>query len=570
VSRQDAASESADRWDRTRATYLGALLVVAVGIYLLGFSLTLAGRARIVLAGAGLVLGLGGVIWAISALSPRPVRADELLTHDRFARGVHELLTANTVASAKQAIEHFDAVLDERPMFARAYDLRADARQRRAILLLGVDVANPSLFAIGDRLEIVRDQRAALAAGLDDPRLLIDLGFHEIVAGFELGDEALVAAGLERSRRVARLLEDRAARSSASYLTVNAVVARYNEALALVASGEHEDARGALASAGVLVRRLEAQSASLATEVVAAALTDLELLASIRPSERAPIEELKSLVVARGASSESAPNAPISGERAIVSVEFVRVEGLRLGESPPPDEALAEIWYRKVAGRWQALPALSSLRLRRSELRREGDTWLHENSFLDECNAPGEYKVELYANGRLAFTLTARHAGSRLQAPTLRRLRFRLCVPDGWVGHQAVPGAVEGLVDHEREHGAFVFRVPALPGRSLRGQVRHSVERTVATLPLSGEPTRVDDVEPEFIEWLLGVEGDPVGSGADGSLWSYRGGIVHMQAAAVASGDEIIGVGLFGPQGFVRSRLGRAILTSVRSAVEWQ
>jgi hypothetical protein len=570
VSRQDAASESADRWDRTRATYLGALLVVAVGIYLLGFSLTVAGVARIVVVGVGVALGLGGAIWAVTALSPRPVPADEIVTHERFARGHHELLTATTAQGATRAIEHFDAVLEERPTFARAYDLRADARQRRAVLRLGVDVANPSVFPLGDRLAIVGDRRAALDAGLDDPRLLLDLGFHETVAGFERGDEALLAAGLARSRRAARLLEDRTERSSASYLTVNAAVARYNEALALLASAEDEEARQVLAAASALVRRLEAQSADLAMEVVAGALTDLELLAGMRPATRGRVQKLKNLVVAREATSEDARSSSVSGGRAVVSVELVRVAGLTLGKPLSADDALAEVWYRKAAGRWQALPGLSSLRIRLRDLRRDGNTWVHENSFLSECNSPGEYKVELYLNGRLRRTLRARHVAPQLQTPTLRRLRFRLCVPDGWVSYQAVPGAVEGLVDFERVRGAFVFRVPAMPTGPLREQVQEAVERTVATLPLAGAPSRGSTVEPGFIEWLLGVEDDRPGSGSDGSYWTYRDGIVHAQAAAVASGDEVVGVAVFGPRSFVRSPLGRAVLTSVRSAIEWQ
>ena len=562
ISRQDALAEIADKWHRKRAAYLGALLVIAVGIYLLGFSMTLEGGGRVAVFVVGLGLGVAGLSWGAAGLA-RVVPAETDRGHAAYEAAVHAYLVATTVDEAARSVAHFDVAIHERPTFARAYIGRADAIADRAELELGVVSELPSVYSSEDRIAMISDQRQAIALGLDSPVDLTVLGFHETIVGLETGNEGLLTSGLVHASAAARALQARVRDSSPSYLMANAAIAHANEGLAHLAAGDDESARAAYLRLAPLVDRLHESAPFLAKEALTGALTDIDLLKSLDALSDEEMRAAKELVVASAVGGDERGSGAILGGTAEVAVDTVRVEGLRRKDASPKTDRLAVLFYRKIAGDWQAVPAISSMRLEWSDLIREKGTWLHHESLLDTCNPAGSYKAEIYLNGRLQRVLYDENVAPALETPTLSRVAMRMCVPESWNRRSPVPGVVEGFVDPESRRGVYVFRVPLVADRSVAAEVDDGVGRVMKALRLRAPLRQYADSDPDFIEWLLYSGGER--KYATGPLWTYGGGRAWAEAGVARDRNEIVGVAVFGPGDFV-SELGYAYATSARFA----
>lgn len=547
LARQHAATERASAWQQKRSTYLGALVIVAVALYLLGFSLTLERRQRTVFLAAGVMLGTVGI-----ALAARGVTTSTSKQADRaaasFADGVYESLTATEPEGFDRAIAHLTRAIEQRPSFAGSYRWRGDAIWQRAITRLDIprDVY-ASIVPLDDRREAIRDYRAALERGMgDDARLLADLGFDEVMAGLDGDDQSLVQSGAKHLRRAAALYKKKLDGMNG---LDDASLAAFNEAFSYAAAGRAEAAREAYVRAGELASGLDQATKD---DVFTGALTDLDYIAA---------KGLKEVVV--GGEPVSATSR-ISGGRATVETDLSRVDGLELTEVQDKSR-IAEVWYRKVQGSWQGLAYLSSTALTPADFlgdRRRS----HEVSYFGACNATGEYKVELYLDGRLQRVLHARNTGTSVET-AIPRLSLGLCVPASWRRHVVLRGGIEGFVAEDGASGAFFFRLPALPGESGADQSMRAVSRTLGSLPIPATTVGyLEDYEPDFIQWFLYGEYAREYAQTVGSFWTYPGGSVRTEAGVPRTGSEVIGGIVFGPGEYAFSNEAHSTLTSAQPA----
>lgn len=545
LARQHAATERASSWQEKRSTYLGALVIVAVALYLLGFSLTLERRQRTVFLAAGVLLSTVGIALATRALATS-VSGQADRAAGSFADGVYETLTALEPAGFDRAVGYLSEAIEERPTFAGSYRWRGDAIWRRAITRLDIprDVY-ASIVPLGDRLQAIRDYRAALERGDDDARLLADLGFDEVMAGLDGEDGSLVDAGAKHLRRAAALYRERLDGEKG---LDDAALAAFNEAFSYAAAAREEAAGEAYAQAVDLASDLDQAARD---DVLTGALTDLDYIGDT---------ELKEVVVGREAPSGGTTS--ISGGEATVDTDVVRVDRLRFSDVES-ESRIAEVWYRKVNGSWQGLAYLSSTALTPDDFS-GSRLRSHEVSYFGACNAPGEYKVELYLDGRLQRVLFARNGGKSKEA-AIPRLSLGLCAPADWRRHVVIPGAVEGFVAEDGKSGAFFFRLPALPGESGGDQARRAVARALGSLPLPATAVSyLEDYEPDFIQWFLYGEYARRYARTAGSFWTYPGGSVRTEAGVPRNGTEVIGGIVYGPGEYALSGEAHSTLTSAQ------
>ena len=169
---QDAANEVGEAWSGQSTTYTAVLAILAVALYLLGFSLTIdVRRAKQLFSVVGLLLLVVAGGWTASQVATSPKAAPDEAA-DAYADGVVELRTAFGAAGYKTAIDHLSRAIELRPTFARAYLERSTAS-----FALGSPQQGGFLSIVSEEALAAStvDLAEAYKLGLDDTELVAKL-----------------------------------------------------------------------------------------------------------------------------------------------------------------------------------------------------------------------------------------------------------------------------------------------------------------------------------------------------------------------------------------------------------
>jgi hypothetical protein len=240
----------------------------------------------------------------------------------------------------------------------------------------------------------------------------------------------------------------------------------------------------------------------LPMDYVAAALTDLDLLATkkLRPGLGSAVRAAKEDVVAStypAAESSGASSTDI--DRRATAQEPRRVSLLiypalaEFGFTPPPDfnperDRLFAAWYNKTPNGWAALPTLSGP----AKLFGPVGGKYYSARALSGCMPGGQYKLELYVNGRLAGSSTSNatvHFPELRQAP-LGDLNAEVCRPNDWRPvKDDIPGVASGYVSsrHDPRAGVMLFDMSA-SGAHGRAMASAALSRFSTMLPSGSKP----------------------------------------------------------------------------------
>lgn len=459
---RDAANEEAGGWGERESTYAAVLTLLAVSLYLLGFSLTLEGAARtlfVVLGGAlgAVAVAAAGVSWLDEPASPPPSAAKA------YAEGAVFLSTASTRAERVRARETLESVTEAWPTYARGQQRLADA---------AFAAGSPDGRALVDPESLETALAAAAAArrlGDDSADLLTNLGFYEFVLGVRQGDERLLEASVRHTRRSIERRAD--------------FVAYANLGVALLALDRKQDAFRAYEEGGPLLRGPD----GISEDPVSGALTDLETLAAARPDLTEVIGATKEAIVRAvwqgrdtGGTELVAPAIEATLFPADAQIAGIRLEdGFRptldadgnLARNP---DHLVMIWYRKDRLGWHAVSEISGEIYSQLDVDGyEGGDHLTPNSLVAGtyfvlrnasggagCLAGGDYRVELYANGGLAAAAKTQMEHQLVASNVIaRNLDVRLCRPASWQPiRSSAPGVLEGHVAPDGRSGLYAFR----------------------------------------------------------------------------------------------------------------
>jgi len=537
---QDAANEEASSLDERSASYTAILATLAVSLYLFGLTLAVKGRwLQLGFLGVGVgLLGVGLVWFAQTTVLPIYDTNDEAAAE--YARGRVALITAHDQAGYAQALAHYDRAIELRPTFAKAYSDRSDA------IFLSSSPQRSGFISIvpPEALERSRaDLERARALGMENASTFGSLGFYGFAQGVQEGDTALLNEAAEFTRR-------------AIALDPTEPIHRYNLAVTFVAAGRLDEARAAYQDAVTRTIFVDLANTELRQDAyseeqwLAGALTDLEMVRRYRPDLENDIRAFKEQIVGRVV-SESLDGPPASpAVFADIQLDIFPAElqwqGNVTGYDATRDVISAQWYHQDPTGLgWAVIPEISITESPRTAT----DGRLFQLSPYTSrivppaCLPPGNYKVELYVNGRLAAEATGVTDFSEYESFFARDMTVAFCHSAEWVRREdRVPGLIDGLQSADQAYGAYVARFALLPSIRALPDVAASVEDLTLqsfTDLFPGTPTYVEEAGTES-DYFMGL--------AD-TAWrwyDYGSGYVRIGAGLTDDGAVILGM-VYGP-----------------------
>ncbi len=268
--RQSALAETRVTWNDRSTQYTTAIAVLALALFLVGFSLVLAGRRRLVFYVFGMIVAVLAV-GATTAIYLAPVPE----TPDEAIAATAEGKVASDEGEEARAVELLDEAIEIDGDYAAPYSRRAFARARQA---------NPDL----DRTGAITGDGSALGDSIADAERALELGGNRDLLAFSfLALAALHAGEYEKSVQAA---------TDAIALNSEVVDLRFIKSAAQVGLGDEDAALRSLQEAGDL---LEGGDASDRTrDLVAGYLTYLEQVVHSVPGRSGIVGEFEELIIA--------------------------------------------------------------------------------------------------------------------------------------------------------------------------------------------------------------------------------------------------------------------------------
>jgi tetratricopeptide (TPR) repeat protein len=534
-ARRDTLNDYSAQWGKRVATYMGLLTVLAVGLYLFGFSLTRPGRhmSGVFATIGGIFLMVGLVFGPLQALFPPTAPSKEAAR--AYAAGYVALLLAKDPADYAGAERHMRVAIDEWPRFARAYLLAAAAHQRASSPQTAQFM---SLAPAKARRRTTTDFEKARELGLAS--VAGDLGFDLWALG-------LVQDRPDLLRRAAQQTRVAIEREPENPIPV------FNRAVALLSSGRTEAARAAYRD-GLAVARENPDYELYRGSWLSGALTDLELVRRHAPVSLATdVQAMKELVVGSlGVRVKGRPARTKSVLEVFLRVDPGRATVLVQGTRPSTDVYSVQ-WYLLLPGLgWAHLMEPSGW----GGTVGYPLTIAHVNTTgPPRCYPAGRYRAEIYAGGRLVWEGETENAFTGFKPLTERHLGIGACMPEEMAPVGAQPLADQGSVATYRaayarngrpERGTLtLLRLNDAPSRrgaaglseALASGVRHVA--TTRRLSLRRAP-QIAAPPSEFVTHTVA------------SAHRYEGGLVLASAARDRDGSILVAV-TFGPEGWLES-----------------
>jgi len=553
---EDAANEAASLIDERAAAYTAILATLAVSLYLFGLTLAVSGRRmRLGFFVVGLVLlGVGTVWMAETLLLPGVTTNDAAATE--YAKARVASLTAVDSTGFQEAEKHYDTAIQLRPTFARAY------AERAAVIF---DAASPQRtgyvsIAPPAALEKARaDLEHALSLGLENASTMGDLGFYSFSEGIQSGDLNLLNSSITYTQR-------------AIALDPGEPLYRYNLGVALAASGRIGDAQNAYNDA--VLRTLFIDPAltqlrnvpSVEEFVVAAALTDLEIARKYRPDLDTQLQSLKEQIVGRVAaeSKDPPPQSPatFSDLQLDVFPATAQWQGNLANYDPARDTISAQWYHQDPQGLgWAVIPEISitAAPTQGTDGRYFIDAPYLSQTLPAQCLPAGQYRAEIYINGRRAAEGSVQTTFSDAQAFLARDLTAALCRPPDWVRRaDAIPGLIDGFNSTDSQYGVYIARY-GIPGtlRSLPDLTPQMEDLTIQAFG-SWFPA-----QPKFDETLGTTSTYFEALSSPAWRWyDYGTGLVEVGAGVTADGAVALGM-VYGPYDWFKTAAPGQILDSM-------
>ncbi len=537
---QDAANEEAAALDQRAASYTAILATLAVSLYL--FGLTLAVRERWLRRGfvsVGMVLLVVGSLW-LAQVTIMPIHQTNNESASEYARGRIAAITASDRAGYQQAIAHYDRAIELRPTFAHAYADRSDA------IFLSESPQRSGFISIvpPEALERARtDLETAHSLGMENASTFGSLGFYGFSQGVQQNDIALLNESADFTRR-------------AIELDPTEPIYRYNLAVTLVAAGRLEEARTAYQDAVARSLYVDLANTTLRGEPfaeeqwLAGALTDLEIVRRYRPDLENDIRGLKEQIVGRVTTGRL--DAPVASPAVFADIQLdifpaeLQWQGNVTNYDAARDVISAQWYHQDPSGQgWAVIPEISQTVT--PQVNAEGRLF-QLSPYLGrilpaQCLPAGNYRVELFVNGRLAAEASG-NADFGSYAPYLARdMTVGMCRPPDWIRREdRLPGLIDGFQSADLGYGVYVARLPMLDSLRDLPDVTATVEDIAIqsfTDLFPAVPTFLEDPGTEALYFM----------GLDGTAWrwyDYGTGYVRVGGGLTDDGAVIMGI-VYGP-----------------------
>ena len=410
---QEVFSNKANDYGNKADAFVALLTVLAVGLFLIGLSLTLTGRGRYYLAIPGVAIFVICLLWAVvigtggvTKVSPNAV--------DLAAQG-QQLQSSGDAAGA---IDKYKAAIADSPQFGAAFARLADAE----FINGGHVLSGGQFISISDPEATKRAIAAgekAIALGESSPSLLSDIGFYHFTLGEYDRAETLSQQALNSNDEFPPLV--------------------FNLGVVQVAKGDASDAEATYRRAIDLLTK--EQDATLRLEVIAAARTDLEIAVNTTPSSKDLAQKMKGLLAVAEApaldssvkvSDDSAPSGAAVDNVGINTDRFRLVASYDTN-GLDTNTPLVNVWYFRGLdangqGPFEQIYPMDQVSFSADQV----STIPVENG---DCLPGGDYRVEVYAGHDLLATQDQHIGDSPLGTLVVaggEDTGFSMCHPDSW------------------------------------------------------------------------------------------------------------------------------------------
>ena len=454
---QAARAELVEDFGGKADAYVAVLTVLAVSLFLIGLSLTVAGRGRRFLFIPGVGLAVACVLWA-ALITAREVSRTP-------ARAITAVAEGDRLAEQKrfdEAIDAYTEALDARPDYGTAFGRRADAH-----FLAGSPQNAANFVSITDEDSLKRaiaDGEKAVANGAEnDLSVVASLGFQYFLA--------------KDYGKAARFTSD------ALELNDQRPELWFNRGVIELARGNNDEALEAYKEAMRLTADLPFEF--VRTDLFGAARTDLEILARNEAERADAAQSVQERIthaeadlrieggladVPRGASVEDIA-LTAEGNFVTASMRF---------EDVPADSNVTAVWYLR-GGRDEPFSQPGALNSFEVTVEDDAD---HFTSAFRGCGTSGQYRVDVYVEGKRlgSETLTVEEATFEAMVQDSDELvGVSLCRPDNW-NRQVLDDAGTNIAFASSD-GAELIGLASfpLPAELLGGAQNAALEAVIST-----------------------------------------------------------------------------------------
>jgi tetratricopeptide (TPR) repeat protein len=374
VLTQHVFADKSNDYGNKADSYVAVLTVLAVGLFLIGLSLTVTGRGRYLLAVPGVAIALVCVVWAtlitfgsVTSVSPRAI--------DLTAEGQRKQLTSDVPG----AIADYKAAIDESPSFGPPFARLADAEFQNGSVQAGSNAFQSIADPEATKRAIIAGEKA-IALGENNPSFLSSIGFfHFTLREYDRAEE-LSKLALEGNDQIAPLI--------------------FNLGVTQAAKNQKSAAR-ATYQRGIDVLEKE-QDLFLRHEIISAGLTDLEIADTTATDAKDLIQELKG-ELAGVVFDDDADGSDATAEDIEIRNDRFRLLADYTTTNLADDEQLTNIWYYRQLdkdGNSTDGPFTQAFLLDSTSVVTDGQvsTSPAENG---DCLPGGDYRVEVYAGNKL-------------------------------------------------------------------------------------------------------------------------------------------------------------------------
>ncbi len=457
--RADARRETAADWGAKSDRYVLGITLLGVALALLGLSLTLSSRTRLLVVVPAALIALFAVALCGLAAGQEPTT-----TPDRAVRAVAEGDRLMNLGRYDDAVKSYSEAIRLRGDYAAAYRARGGAYDLAGSSGTGGYVITTVDRAFREKSIADLDEALELSA-VPDYLTLVNQGanvFH--VKKFALS---------EKYMRRALATNDRLP------------LPWSNLAMAQVAQGKEDEARSSFDE--MIERVLKRPDPIEQYELFAAVRTALEILVKLEPSRSDLVEEFEGMMVAAEAELLQPGPVPADTDGSISDLALtatgVELDATYNRSGLAPDSRISWVGYFRPSDDepWQQPSYLVQV-----NRLTDADPGAGTLTMLDtSCPGPGEYRLDAWLDGRLLATTratVAAEADSYAFSFDNAGL-ISACHPRDWAFDDSVPGRIR-LTAPAGARTSLTVRAVPLPAE-LVGAPEAQVERRA----LDTEPT---------------------------------------------------------------------------------
>jgi tetratricopeptide (TPR) repeat protein len=496
VAERAGANRKASRAENQYTKFAVSFTMLAIAVFLFGYSLTPHGRPR-----RRLFAGTASIFVVVAATnalvtSLNPPKEPPRAAAEAYAEGQ----VAADSSKPREAVEHFSKAIELDSGFADAYVARAEAlflESAPRALGSGASVTTP------DALEkVIADERKARSLGIKDPLFYAELGSDLLALGLHSHDKGNL-------KEAAGLLGKAAHQAEGDASTT------YDLGAALTALGRYKEAEDTFHDAVERTMFVESEEHGKTKrerrddpiseeQDLSVGLEDLQNVVDLAGGDVAKrAEEFKNSLVEETAKERTAEEAAAGEEGGSAEIGHneetapgaTQLQGVAVKLTPeatffeipqqrgfdPTKDRLSVQWYFQDPKRlgWTVLSEVSSVS--EPPLPEGANPTYHERGpYLGltspaACLPTGEYRLEVYVNGHPAATVESKLDVQRTAA-SLRGLGAGLCLPEGWKqSDRRMPGLVDGYLGDGG--GAYVLSLsPALIGAGAKASTTEAAD----------------------------------------------------------------------------------------------